>query len=80
MARGKCWMVEDSFSRLSLVARCSPENQRFAVEWLGALVYTHAETQVRNSGCKENPGPSGSDHRRASAVYADCVWDNFWLR
>ena len=52
LAGEKCWKVEDSFSRLSLMARCSPENQRLAVEWCGyinvGLVYTHAETQVRN--------------------------------
>ena len=55
---------EDSFSRISLVAWCSPENQRLAVEWcgyirIGALAYKHAETQVRNGVGKETPGASG---------------------
>ena len=49
--------LEDSFSLLSLVVRCSPENQRLTVELLGyinvwALVYKHAETQVRKMWMK----------------------------
>ena len=62
--RKKRGMVEDSFSRLSLVARCSPENQRLAVEWLGYincwdLVCKHAETRVRNDAWKVNRARRG---------------------